>query len=279
VQSGGADPSASNTGGGGGWFGKILGKGSSSSSNDGKNVNAAHRGSGGLPPPPPPPPLSKEVSPPQQQQQQQQQWKDRPITPVPQHPKQQQQHPNPNYNPYTAANNYPPYNPPPAYIDPATYQNLLYELDESTLREMTLTHQLHNLSSYVDSLNSESENLVLRVDVLTERLADTNANFNYVHNRNLELQQNCTQLAETVETLKEEIAGYDGKISSMEDEKSESEKILVELRGELRRVTDELEQLACLVETERFETEKNEFLRDFKRKQGSKRRKKKGFWA
>ncbi|KAL7521507.1 hypothetical protein ACHAWX_006186 [Stephanocyclus meneghinianus] len=278
VQSGSADPSASNTGGGGGgWFGKILGKGSSSSSDDGKNVHVAHGGSGGLPPPPPPPPLSRDMS--HTQQQRQQQWKDEPNKPVNQHPKQQQQHPNTNYNPYTAANNYPPYNPPPAYIEPATYQNLLYELDESTLREMTLTHQLHNLSSYVDSLTSESENLVLRIDVLTERLADTNANFNYVHNRNLELQQNCTQLAEMVETLEEEIAGYEEKISSMEDDKSESEKILVELRGELRRVTDELEQLACLVETERFEMEKNEFLRDFKRKQGLKRRKKKGFWA
>ncbi|KAL3785968.1 hypothetical protein HJC23_005677 [Cyclotella cryptica] len=277
VQSRGASPSGSSTSSGGGWFGKILGKGSSPASDDGKNIYVAHRGSGGLPPPPPPPPLSKEVT--NQQQQQQQQWKDGSIKQVPQHQKQQQQHLNPNYNPYTSTNNYPPYNPPPAYVDPATYQNLLYELDESTLREMTLTHQLHNLSSYVDSLTSESENLVLRIDVLTERLADTNADFNYVHNRNLELQQNCTQLAETVETLKEEIAGYEGKISSMEDEKSESEKILLDLRGELRRVTDELEQLACLVETERFEMEKSEFLRDFKRKQGLKRRKKKGFWA
>jgi chromosome segregation ATPase len=119
----------------------------------------------------------------------------------------------------------------------------------------------------------------MRIDVLTERLADTTANFNFVHNRNLELEKNCTQLTATVGSLQEEIAGYEAKMVGINEEKTESEKILAELRGELRRVTDELEQLACLVETERFEMEKSEFLKDFKRKQGLKRRKKKGFWA
>ena len=250
---------------GGGWFGKILGKGSSSDS----EKNAPSTGSGDrILPPPPPPPLHQQTS--SNQRPNGGSMKQSP-------PQQNQQQAPQNFNSYS--NNYPPYNPPQSYIDPAAYQNLLYELDESTLREMTLTHQLHNMSIYVDSLTSESENLVMRIDVLTERLADANANFNFVHNRNLELEKNCTQLTATVGSLKEEIAGYEAKIVGIEDEKNDNVKILAELRGELRRVTDELEQLACLVETERFEMEKSDFLKDFKRKQEHKRRKKRGFWA
>lgn len=258
AKTGASEPSSSS--GGGGWFGKILGKGSSSP--DAEKNAAAKTGRDGIPPPPPPPPMQ------QQNYQQSSQVKSA------SHQKQQQ--PPQNYNSY---NNYPPYNPAQSYIDPAAYQNLLYELDESTLREMTLTHQLHNISAYVDTLTSESENLIMRIDVLTERLADTNANFNFVTNRNLELQKNCTSLTATVESLQEEISGYEAKMATVDEEKAESEKILAELRGELRRVTDELEQLACLVETERFEMEKSDFLKDFKRKQGLKRRKKRGFWA
>jgi hypothetical protein len=253
----------SSSSGGGGWFGKILGKGSGSDT-DQKN-SAAKTEKGGIPPPPPPPPMQRQEN------------YHRQSIPVKENSsQQQQQQPPQTYNSY---NNYPPYNLPQSYIDPAAYQNLLYELDESTLREMTLTHQLHNISAYVDTLTCESENLIMRIDVLTERLADTTANFNFVHNRNLELEKNCTQLTATVGSLQEEIAGYEAKMVGINEEKTESEKILAELRGELRRVTDELEQLACLVETERFEMEKSEFLKDFKRKQGLKRRKKKGFWA
>ena len=250
---------------GGGWFGKILGKGSTSDN----EKNAQSSGSSDkILPPPPPPPL-------QQQTSGHQQSNSGSIKQAPPQTKQQQTPQN--FNSYV--NNYPAYNHQQSYIDPAAYQNLLYELDESTLREMTLTHQLHNMSMYVDSLTSESENLVMRIDVLTERLADANANFNFVHNRNLELEKNCTQLTATVDNLKEEIAGYESKFLNMEDEKSDNEKILAELRGELRRVTDELEQLACLVETERFEMEKSEVLKGFKKKQEHKRRKKRGFWA
>lgn len=263
----GNNASTGSGGGGGGWFGKILGKGSSPDNGKGVETKA---GSDGIPPPPPPPPLQQQHG---FQHEQSSGLMKQPQSRTQTQQKQQSPH---NYN--TFSNNYQPYLPQ-SYIDPASYQNLLYELDESTLREMTLTHQLHNISAHVDTLTSESENLIMRIDVLTERLADTTANFNFVHNRNLELEKNCTALSTAVDTLNQEIVEYETKVTGIEGEKIENEKILAEIRSELRRVTDELEQLACLVETERFETEKIDFLKDFKRKQGLKRRKKKGFWA
>ena len=45
----------------------------------------------------------------------------------------------------------------------------------------------------------------------------------------------------------------------------------------MRKVTDELEQLACLVETERFENDKTKYLDDLQRKK-KKKKKKKSFW-
>lgn len=274
----------SSSSGGGGWFGKILGGNKNTGNQDttgtkpqsSNSVGAGGR-TGMMPPPPPPLPQLQQQRTKQGHQQQQ----------PPYQQQQSQRPPNQHYNPYQQPPpNANPYNTPPPYsnqnnyIDPSSYQNLLYELDESTLREMTLTHQLHNMSSYISSLTTESEKLMAKADVLTERLADSESNFNYVHNRNLELDANCTLLTSMVEELKKEIEKYQSSQKSMEDEKSDNEKVVNELRAELRRVTDELEQLACLVETERFEFEKADFLRELKRKQLAKRRKKKkGFWS
>jgi len=161
-------------------------------------------------------------------------------------------------------------------IDRDTYQSLLYELDESTIREMTLTHQLQNISSYVSSLTCETQYLTDKVDTLSERLADVNANYHASHSRNVELLANCTELSNMVDRLTCELEVNAKAIS----EREEMER---ELRAELRRATDELERLACLVETERFEEEKMKFMQDLKEKQLAKRMKKKkkkgGFWA
>ena len=151
------------------------------------------------------------------------------------------------------------------------YQKLLYDLDESTLREMTLTHELHNVTVQLESL-------LIRTDVLTERLADNEANFNFVHNRNIELDANCTALTELVSELQSQIETYAAEKAGYAEANEEKEKTMKELREELRKVTDELEQLACLVETERFEDEKSKYLENLKKKQQQKR-KKRGFWS
>ena len=144
---------------------------------------------------------------------------------------QQQSYPpnnNPNYNSYNNQNQN-------QYIDPNTYQALLYDLDESTLREMTLTHQIHNLSSHITTLTSESELLVSRVDVLTERLADSEANFHYVHNRNIELDANCTELQSVITKLQSDIKDHEATSNQLTDEKSKDASIIQELRNELRK--------------------------------------------
>ena len=239
-----------------GWFGKILG----GNKNNNLNQNSGQKGApeGILPPPPPPPPpmtTERTVTTAQPGYDSSPPWG-----------YQQQQNYDPNHNPS--------YN----YFDPnAQYQNLLMELDESTLREMTLTHQLQNLTSLVTTLTSESESLVLRIDVMTERLADSESNFHYVHNRNLELDANCTSLAKLVTELRDEISAYESRATQLQDEKDEDEKAIQELRAELRKVTDELEKLACLVETDRFEHERTEYLEELHRKQVQKRKKKRGF--
>ena len=161
--------------------------------------------------------------------------------------------------------------------DPNTYQNLLAELDESTLREMTLTHQLQNLTSFVSSMSAETDALMNQVDSLTEQLADSRSDFHFVHNRNLELDKNCSSLAGRIESLQDELAGREGSVSAILESKAEDERAIAQLRIELRSATDELERLACLVETDRLEGESKSFMSDFRSKQVSKR--KKGFFA
>ena len=273
------DDNADNSKGSGGWFGKILGGNKNSNSNsDGGEVKAQIMQSSNIPPGPPrgippPPPLpganantqkhGGSPPPPWMYRQQQQQQQEQQPPPPPNFSNQQQQRPyNPNNNYATNQNN---------YIDPDMYQKLLYDLDESTLREMTLTHELHNVTVQLESL-------LIRTDVLTERLADNEANFNFVHKRNIELDANCTALTELVAELQSQIETYAVEKAGYAEANEEKEKTMKELREELRKVTDELEQLACLVETERFEDEKSKYLENLKKKQQQKR-KKRGFWS
>ena len=271
------DDNADNSKGSGGWFGKILGgnKNNSNGNSDIGETKAQVMQSSNIPPGPPrgippPPPLPGANSqkhggsppPPWMYRQQQQQQQQQPPPP-PNFPNQQQQRPyNPSNNYATNQNN---------YIDPDMYQKLLYDLDESTLREMTLTHELHNVTVQLESL-------LIRTDVLTERLADNEANFNFVHNRNIELDANCTALTELVAELQSQIETYAAEKAGFAEANEEKDKTMKELREELRKVTDELEQLACLVETERFEDEKSKYLENLKKKQQQKR-KKRGFWS
>ncbi|KAL9189396.1 hypothetical protein ACHAXT_009071 [Thalassiosira profunda] len=250
-----------NSGGGGGWFGKILGGNKQNEQNTQTAAAPQRAGPGTLPPPPPPPPPANGKA-------------GGAVKSTPWRGQQQQPGGNyyPNNNQYGYDNN--------GYADPnAAYQNLLLELDESTLREMTMTHQIHNLTAHISTLTSESDTLVAKIDVLTERLADSESNWNFVHNRNLELDANCTALTKLVAELQEQVNSYEGRVGELQGAKGEDESNIQELRAELRKATDELEKLACLVETERFEAEKSTYLEELKRKQAQKRKKKRGFWA
>lgn len=248
---------------GGGWFGKILG--GSKPSND---ETSASNGGDNPPPPPPPPPPAEGMG-----------------TSTAQDP-QGYQNTMGGYG-WAQMNNqmmqpqgygqYGQYPPQQMAADPNTYQNLLAELDESTLREMTLTHQIQNLTTLVSSMSAESDAMMNQVDALTEQLADSRSDFHFVHNRNLELDKNCSSLAGRIESLQEELAGREGSVSAVLESKAEDERAIAQLRVELRSATDELERLACLVETDRLEGENKSFMSDFRNKQVSKR--KKGFWA
>ena len=248
---------------GGGWFGKILG--GSKPSND---ETPTSKGGDNPPPPPPPPPPAEGVG-----------------TSTAQDPSGYQNtmggygwaQMNNQMMPPQGYGHYGQYPPQQLAADPNTYQNLLAELDESTLREMTLTHQLQNLTSLVSSMSAESDAMMNQVDALTEQLADSRSDFHFVHNRNLELDKNCSSLAGRIESLQEELAGREVSMSAVLESKAEDERAIAQLRVELRSATDELERLACLVETDRLEGENKSFMSDFRNKQVSKR--KKGFWA
>ena len=253
------------------------------------------------------------------QQQPQQQQHRRPPPPPPQQQQRGQQHQqqrqtpgnyyypfNPNYNTGYGSNvnnnNNNNNNNNPAYgdqyttdnndaaaaaaaaADPNSYQSLLLELDESTIREMTLSHHVQNLSSLVSSLTSETEYLSGRIEALSERLADSESNYHTSRNRNLELEANCTALSSTIVGLKREAENLADSARRAEERDGERERSASGLRAELRRATDDLERLACLVETERFEEERARFLDDLDEKRirerkRKKKKKKRSFWG
>ena len=256
------------------------------------------------PPPPPPPPLgnvdvksvtSQGQSPPWLQQQHQQQR----LTPQQQQQQHQQQqqyqqqlpgnpyyYPNNNYNNGNTNSNY---NNRLHILDTNSnsneeYQNILNELDESTIREMTYMNQIQNLSSYIDTITQETAYLSNKVDILVERLADSTSNYHHVKNQNIELSSNCTILSSMIDTLQQEMQVIIDTNIQLQEQNDEYEHVIITgLRSELRRTTDTLERLSCLVENERFEEEKSRFLDELHIKQVRERKKlnskKRSFWG
>ncbi|KAL3810659.1 hypothetical protein ACHAXA_001048 [Cyclostephanos tholiformis] len=140
---------------------------------------------------------------------------------------------------------------------------------------MTLTHQVQNLSSIVSSLSVEASYLSDEIGALSERLADSEAKYHGLRNINIELESNCTALASTIIELRREADELGEARRRLEERDDEREGVLDGLRAELRTAKDDLERLACLVETDRFEEERAKFLDDFDEKRDRERERRK----
>jgi len=119
----------------------------------------------------------------------------------------------------------------------------------------------------VSSLTCELSYLAGRIEALSGRLADAESNHRAALDRNVKLEANCTALASMIVDLRREADECASTTSRLAEERDvEGERVAAELRVELRRATDDLERLACLVETERFEEERAKFLDDLDEK-------------
>lgn len=157
-------------------------------------------------------------------------------------------------------------------IDP--YVALQSELEETAAREAELLYQVSNLTASLGAARDAATGRLHTIDVLTERISETEARAASESNAALELRANCTNLAKTVQQLQEEASAREERCALLEEQKACDVKLLNELRDEIRKKQSELEDLACAIEEDRADAERERYLEEIRQ-----RRKKRGFFG
>ena len=157
-------------------------------------------------------------------------------------------------------------------VDP--YVALQSELEAATAREAELLYQMSNLTASLGAARDAATGRLHTIDVLTERISETEARAASESNAALELRANCTSLAKTVKQLQEEAVAREERCALLEEQKACDDKLLNELRDEIRKKQSELEDLACAIEEDRADAERERYLEEIRQ-----RRKKRGFFG
>ena len=157
-------------------------------------------------------------------------------------------------------------------VDP--YVALQSELEAATAREAELLYQVSNLTASLGAARDAATGRLHTIDVLTERISETEARAASESNAALELRANCTNLAKTVQQLQEEASASEERCALLEEQKACDDKLLNELRDEIRKKQSELEDLACAIEEDRADAERERYLEEIRQ-----RRKKRGFFG
>jgi len=156
--------------------------------------------------------------------------------------------------------------------DPIQY--LQSELEAASTREADLIYQITNLTSSLSSAEETAVGRLHTIDVLTERISESEARAASEGNAVRELSANCTELADTVAKLQEEATEWEGKCATLEEQSACDAKEMQEVRDEIRRKQAELEDLACAIEEDRVDAERERYLEEIRKK-----RKKRGFFG
>ena len=157
-------------------------------------------------------------------------------------------------------------------VDP--FFALQSELEALTAREAELLYQVSNLTASRDTAQDAASGRLHTIDVLTERISETEARAASESNAALELRANCTKLAKTVQQLQEEASAREERCAILEEQKVCDDNLVKELRNEIRKKQSELEDLACAIEEDRVDAERERYLEEIRQ-----RRKKRGFFG
>ena len=147
-------------------------------------------------------------------------------------------------------------------VDP--YVALQSELEATAAREAELLHQLSNLTASLGAARDAATGRLHTIDVLTERISETEARAASESNVALELRANCTNLAKMVQQLQEESSAREERCVLLEEQKACDDKLLDELRDEIRKKQSELEDLACAIEEDRADAERERYLEEIR---------------
>ena len=157
--------------------------------------------------------------------------------------------------------------------DTENMERMRQELDESVSRETELLQEIQNLTAAVATFEQREDLHLRQLDVLTERVMDTEADLATARNLALEYQANCTEMGRSLELVQEDMDEWKELCANLSTIHDADEDQIAELQQTLRERTDELENLATIVEKSRLLDERDRYLAE------RKKRKKRGFFA
>jgi DNA repair exonuclease SbcCD ATPase subunit len=152
--------------------------------------------------------------------------------------------------------------PPPVWMDPSTGWGVDQSagdthqlLQQAMARESRLLMEIENLTCAIASYRQRDDLHMRQLDVLTERVVDTEATAARERNEIIELRTNCTDLGRTIAILKDEVEEWAQKCGNLTLQHDQDEEKLQEMKALVKERTREVEDLAAIIETSRIEQE------------------------
>jgi peptidoglycan hydrolase CwlO-like protein len=160
----------------------------------------------------------------------------------------------------------------PVYSGDASYDQLQHswptleeQLRDSLAREHDLFGQIQNLTASITALEQQDQRHIRQLDVLTERIVESEAQLAMERNNVLEYQANCTEFSRQLAVLHQELDDWQNRCAEFADLQAKSEARIKELKRNLKEARAEAENLAISIENSRI----RDHMDDSKRKKKS----------
>jgi len=125
------------------------------------------------------------------------------------------------------------------------------QLQSSFAREQDLYNELQNLTETISTLRQQDSLHLRQMDVLTERIMEAEATIFEGRSNALEYQTNCTEFANQIGNLHQELSDWQNRCAEFADAEKKNEYRIKELKKNLNEARAEAENLAISIENAR----------------------------
>lgn len=153
-----------------------------------------------------------------------------------------------------------PYYPEQNRFDPQMngWNSMEQQFQDALAREQELYGQIQNLTASISAMEQQDQLHVRQMDVLTERIMDSENQVAKERNQALEYKSNCTELGREISALRKDLEDWQARCAEFADKQQLNENKIKELKRNLKAARAEAENLAISIENARIRDQMGE---------------------
>lgn len=146
------------------------------------------------------------------------------------------------------------------------FQNMQREIEDRIARELDLWNEIHNLTASLATSEQREDLHMRQLDMLTERVMETEAAAASERNELMELRANCTEMGRAIAVLQDEVEEWKNRCTTLHEQRDQDKERFKEVQETLKARDFEVEELASSIEKSRLGKEREKYLSDRRKK-------------